>query len=157
MFKIYSKIPIISPIRVFHLFTNFYLYYPFKMNDLNNYAFVFYFQKEEQLTEEEYITDRFMGHQSLKAWKIEHDKEVAAQEAKDRKKVKSPKGNKTPVKDKTSDDGKDRSNSKISGKESKSEKSRPKSSKSTSQSPGPKSATPKSKTSPREGSAKRRV
>jgi hypothetical protein len=75
--------------------------------------------------EENYITDQFVGHKSLKAWKVEHEKEVAANEAKNRKKS-PPKGGKSPT------GGKD---SKAAGKDSKMDKKaadRPKSSKSNS-------------------------
>ena len=58
---------------------------------------------ETATTNDDYITDNFVGHNSLKAWKIEHDKQVALEKsAKDKKKPKSPKGNrksKSPVGD----------------------------------------------------------
>ena len=46
--------------------------------------------------ESEYITDKFVSHNSLKAWKVEHDKQVA-ENVKNVKqpKPKSPKGGKT--------------------------------------------------------------
>jgi hypothetical protein len=47
----------------------------------------------------DYITDTFVGHNSLKAWKLEHDKQTAELGGKDKsKKPKSPKGNKSPQK-----------------------------------------------------------
>lgn len=94
------------------------------------------------LGEDDYITDKFVGHQSLKAWKVEHDKQVAAaNEAKERKTkggAKSPKGGKSPDKEKKGGDA--------AGSKSKEPQSgRPKSNKSgSSQSPNGK-ATPKSK------------
>jgi hypothetical protein len=93
-----------------------------------------------------------MGHKSLKAWKIEHDKEVAANESKNRKK--SPKGTKSPT------GGKE---SKAAGKDAKADKNslqpgkegRPKSGKSSSPGGG-KPSSPKPKSS-RESSPKGKV
>lgn len=43
-----------------------------------------------------YITEKFVGHNSLKAWKIEHDKQQAENPKNKAAKPKSPKGNKSP-------------------------------------------------------------
>jgi hypothetical protein len=97
--------------------------------------------------EENYITNQFIGHKSLKAWKIEHEKEVLANESKNRKK--SPKGAKSPPGAKDS-----------KGKESKlakDSKDRPKSGGKSTSPTGGKPGSPKPKGSSRESSPKGKV
>jgi hypothetical protein len=74
--------------------------------------------------ESEYITDTFVGHNSLKAWKIENDK-LLAENAKDKgKKPKSPNRNRTPSagsskskeKEKDKEKNKDKKGDKVTSK-----------------------------------------
>jgi FtsZ-interacting cell division protein ZipA len=63
-------------------------------------------------SEKEYITDNFIGHNSLKAWKIENDKrlaEVAAAKEKSAKKAKSPSKSRSPPKESPKDSPKESS------------------------------------------------
>lgn len=90
--------------------------------------------------ETEYITDKFIGHNSLKAWKIENDK-LLAENAKDKgKKPKSPNRNRTPSagsskskeKEKEKEKNKDKKTDKVTSK------SKSPSSKDSARSPSPK-------------------
>lgn len=100
------------------------------------------------MEENDYITDKFVGHNSLKAWKIEHDKNVEADKAK-KEKPKSPKGNKSPKGTKSPDPKK--TDGKLTAREGSAKSTGSKAAKSRSNSPG----SPKSKSPGRDGSAKR--